>query len=408
MEEVRKNVCFSGLANGFKPLASACLTLAVLPCSVFAANGTWSSTASGNWPDTPNWVGGTFAGGSGSTAFFNQVDVPATNITVSLGGNRTIGNLNFGDTDTSSAGNWFVQNNILTLAGASPTVTVNSLGSGKFARINSTLAGTDGLTKNGSGLLILGAANTIEGPITVSSGILQLNVAALSDPDADVSINGGSLVVATTAANALGGTITFGGGLLQYNNNPGTDYSPLFSTAASQNYRLSATGSISATLASPLTSSGGTLSKEGTGTITLGGLNTYTGNTTVSAGTLVLADDAQLRFNIGASGVNNKITGTGTLTLDGDFNFDLTGAATLGTWNIVDVGALAETFNSTFSVVGFTDAGGNLWTKTSGGATYTFNEADGTLTAVPEPATLGAAVLLAGVTSLRRRRTVLN
>lgn len=44
---------------------------------------------------------------------------------------------------------------------------------------------------------------------------------------------------------------------------------------------------------------------------------------TVSAGTLALADNAQLRFVIGAtSGTNNRITGAGTVTLDGDFNID--------------------------------------------------------------------------------------
>ena len=46
------------------------------------------------------------------------------------------------------------------------------------------------------------------------------------------------------------------------------------------------------------------------GTLTLGGINTYTGNTTVNAGTLVLADNAQLRFAIGAtSGTNNHARG---------------------------------------------------------------------------------------------------
>lgn len=403
MEELRNSVRSRLLVGRLAFLASGCLTI-VLPGSLYAANGTWSNTASGNWPDTANWVGGTFAGGSGSTAFFNQVDVPAANITVSLGGSRTIGNLVFGDTDTSSAGNWLVQNNTLTLAGASPTITVNALGAGRNARINSILAGTSGLTKNGSGLLILGGVNTIEGPIVVTSGALQLNAAALSDPDADVSISGGSLVVATTAPNALGGTITFGGGVLQYNSAPGTDYSPLFSSAASQNYRLSAITGVSATLATALSSSGGALSKEGAGTITLAGQNSYTGNTTVSLGTLVLADDAELRFNIGASGVNNTVQGTGVLTLDGDFNFDLSGAASIGTWNIVNVGTLSETFGSTFSVVGFTDAGGDLWTKAVGGSTYTFNEADGTLTAVPEPGTLAALLMLGGVGVARRRR----
>jgi autotransporter-associated beta strand protein len=109
------------------------------------------------------------------------------------------------------------------------------------------------------------------------------------------------------------------------------------------------------------------LTKTGDGTLALTAANIYTGNTTVSAGTLSLANDAQLKFVIGANGVNNKITGTGTLDLAGDFNFDLTAAVVaLGnTWKIVDNAALAETYQSSFSVIGFTggEGAGVLWTK---------------------------------------------
>ncbi|MEI8293945.1 MAG: autotransporter-associated beta strand repeat-containing protein, partial [bacterium] len=141
---------------------------------------------------------------------------------------------------------------------------------------------------------------------------------------------------------------------------------------------------------------------------TLSGNNTYTGDTTVSNGTLILADNAQLRFKIGATGVNNQISGNGTLTLDGDFNFDLSGAGTVGSWTIVTVNTLTETFSSTFSVVGFTDAGSDTWTKVNGTSTYTFSEATGVLTAaVPEPTTWALLTFSLLVTvTLRRRRLV--
>lgn len=49
------------------------------------------------------------------------------------------------------------------------------------------------------------------------------------------------------------------------------------------------------------------LAKSGAGTQTLGGGNTYTGNTTVTGGTLDLATTGHLKFVIGAYGVNNGI-----------------------------------------------------------------------------------------------------
>jgi autotransporter-associated beta strand protein len=141
---------------------------------------------------------------------------------------------------------------------------------------------------------------------------------------------------------------------------------------------------------------------------TLSGINTYTGDTTVSNGTLFLSNDAQLLFTIGASGVNNQINGSGKLDLYGDFNFNLTGAAGVGSWTIVNVGTLTESFGSSFTVVGFTDAGSNIWTRDYAGSTYTFSESTGVLTAaVPEPSTwVLLALSLLVVVTLRRRRLV--
>lgn len=122
----------------------------------------------------------------------------------------------------------------------------------------------------------------------------------------------------------------------------------------------------------------------GTGVIRFEGVNNYTGDTIVTAGTLVLADNAQLRFVLGAtSGVNNSISGAGTVTLDGDFFIDTTAADALpsGSWTLENVTSLTGAYGPTFTVVGFTDAGGDKWTKdTVPGRLYTFDEATGTLT----------------------------
>lgn len=129
------------------------------------------------------------------------------------------------------------------------------------------------------------------------------------------------------------------------------------------------------------------LVKDGAGVLTLTGANTYNGNTSVNNGSLVLADNAQLRFVLGAtSGVNNAITGAGNATLSGDFVIDTTAADALetGTWTLENVPTLTGPYASTFTVVGFTDAGGDKWTKANGpDKQYTFDETTGVLTLGP-------------------------
>lgn len=123
-----------------------------------------------------------------------------------------------------------------------------------------------------------------------------------------------------------------------------------------------------------------TLLNVGSGALTLSGANTFTGNVTVSGG-LTLADNGQLRFTPGPNTLVNSINGAGSLTLDGDFVIDTTGASVANgnTWTLVNVGTLGETFGPTFSVVDFTEAG-NVWTRVDGANTWTFSEATGVLT----------------------------
>src|SRR5262249_37060479 len=52
------------------------------------ADGTWTSTASGNWSTSSNWSGGIVANGPAFTANFNTSD-PAADLTVTLDANRS-------------------------------------------------------------------------------------------------------------------------------------------------------------------------------------------------------------------------------------------------------------------------------------------------------------------------------
>ena len=144
-----------------------------------AADGTWTQTVSGgSWSTTGNWSGGIVADGLGSTANFNTLNLTADN-TVRLDSDRTLTGLIFGDTNTTTAAGWVLDNNgtatnNLILAGVTPTVTVNALGSGKTATISAIIEGTAGLTKSGAGTLTLSGVNTYSGTTSISTGILAI------------------------------------------------------------------------------------------------------------------------------------------------------------------------------------------------------------------------------------------
>ena len=205
-------------------------------------DGTWINQNTGNlWDTAANWSGGAVANGSGFTANFSSFDL-AADITVRLNSSHTLGGLTFGDHLTGSAGGWLLDDNasaganILTLAGATPTITVGPLASSKTAAISTVIAGAAGLTKAGSGSLTLNGAlmNTLTGGLTLNGGTTFLDfvtlgsTANLVNSGNALALGGGILNIkgkgaAFTAAQTLGNvTINAGGGQILGNNNGGT------------------------------------------------------------------------------------------------------------------------------------------------------------------------------------------
>lgn len=153
------------------------------------------------------------------------------------------------------------------------------------------------LAKSGSGTLVLTGVNTYTGTTTLSAGVVNLESAE--------TVGTSGPLGKSVAANA--GSIVLAGGTLQYSAANNRDYSGRFSTAAGQRYNVDTNGR-DVTWATALTSSGGSLTKLGGGTLTLQGNNTYSGGVFVNGGQLTLG-------HVTALGTGTASVGGGVLNI---------------------------------------------------------------------------------------------
>ncbi|MBU6326289.1 MAG: autotransporter-associated beta strand repeat-containing protein, partial [Verrucomicrobia bacterium] len=178
-----------------------------------------------------------------------------------------------------------------------------ALGSGYTASIVTAARGT----------LTLTGANTYTVGTVINSGGITLS------GDGTLGNNANALWIGYGVLDLGGKTITQNKGVWLTD---GTLRNGTLSSSGGFTLNGASPGNGGFTVSANLAGSGA-LTKSGAGTATFSGVNTYTGNTTVSAGTLTLSAAAQLKFVIGAtSGVNNSISGAGTVVLAGDFNID--------------------------------------------------------------------------------------
>jgi len=309
--------------------------------------------------------------------------------TVSLGASRVL-NIDQGDTTGGSGrvdvngGALIVPGNLnigiqQTVAGGSATlnITNGTVSSGTIHFGNTSTTGSGSLNMTG-GALYVGAGGMVkDGTGSFTSSI------ALSGGVVGASANWASSMNMTLGST--NGNITF-----QAADSGGTG----------RNISLSG-----------VLSGAGGLSKTGSGVLTLSGVNTYTGDTMVTAGSLVLSSGGESRFSIQNSSESNQLLGSGSVTIDDLFRLDTsTLTDSFGTWNLVDVTTLNESFGANF---GLAFLGGPAFTNNNDGTytsgNWTFSKVDGNLVLVPEP---GAAALLLGglaffVLRQRSRRRVL-
>jgi fibronectin-binding autotransporter adhesin len=255
------------------------------------------------------------------------------------------GALNF--TNTAPIAMPGAANRVLTLTG---TYTGNNT---LAAQINNPIAGgVTSLTKTGTGTWVLSNANsTYTGVTTISGGVLAINkladgnqpssIGASSNAATNLVIGNGSILRYTGAGDTTNRGFSLDPGVT-YIESSGTGPLTLANTGAVQlnganqarTVALGGTNTNTNTLGGTIGDNGTgqtTLGKNGAGTWILTGNNTYTGNTVINDGTLVVGNGG----TTGNAGAGNVIVFAPTSTLainrSDTFNFNgtLSGAGAL-------------------------------------------------------------------------------
>jgi autotransporter-associated beta strand protein len=263
-------------------------------------NITWSGTSNGAWDTTTsNWLF------SGTTPALYE-----DNDTVVF-------------TDTAAATSVAVSNTV------SPAAVAFSNSAAAYTVGGAGISGTGGVTLTGTGMLTLTGSNNYSGPTTIASGatLVVANANALQDSTLNLTDGAVNFTAATTAANI--------GGLAGSN----TAQSLTLSNTAGPVALNLGGGNATLTTYSGNLAGSGSLTKSGTGAVTLSNA-TYTGATTVNAGTLTITGTlgssgtpaGAITVNAGTlnmSGVTvhapslssldavTNITGNGTITISG-------------------------------------------------------------------------------------------
>ena len=298
--------------------------------------GLWTLSGSNTYAGSTNISAGTLIYGK-EASLYNNTQASWTPAMIQVGNGATIG-FNVGGTDefTNSDVTTLLTNFAVATSGSGMQSgsrrafdTTNASG-GVFtipdilANTTGASGGAIGLTKLGAGTLVLTGSNTYTGTTTISGGTLQIGDGTT---DGVIASSGNIVNNATLAYNLVG----------------------------SQTYSHAISGS-------------GALAKSGVGALTLSVANTYTGNTAINSGTLILGNSSAIQnstldlsgtgmvaFNQnatlgGITGTSNLDMGGRTLSIGNNGQTtSYSGALSNGSLTKIGAGQLTLTGSNTFS-----------------------------------------------------------
>ncbi|MFM8016540.1 MAG: lectin-like domain-containing protein, partial [Actinomycetota bacterium] len=209
----------------------------------------------------------------------------------------------------------------LTLSNANTYTSTTAINAGAIAISNNKALGDDNTTKSSTSVAS-GAALLVSGGLTGVTDPITINGAGIS------SANGA--IRSTSGNNTLAGKVTLGSAATIQSDANTLTIDVSSGDGIDGTYALTVAGSGNTTVNDPVATSTGTLTKSGSGTLTLAAVNTFSGATTISAGTLTVSSAGQLNSGTYSATIANSgalvyassanqtlsgvISGSGTLT----------------------------------------------------------------------------------------------
>jgi len=377
-----------------------------------------------NWSTGANWVGGIAPANNGTASVVlagtNQLSpyvdaawsISSLTFTNTAGAFVLVGNLltigSGGMTNNSTnlqvvsnpitlgaSQTWNAASNNLTLNGSITNAGNLLTVSGGFnCAISGILSGAGGFTKTGTGTNFLTGTNTYTGLTTISSGALNIqNGSALGGTSAGATVASGAALQLQGGISIAGKTLSLNGtgiassGAIR-NISGSNSWSGTITLAADSIFGCDAgtldleaniinsssqttfTNNGSIILNGVLGSGIGEFVKNGTGLLSLGGANSYSGTTTINGGTVQFGASGSL-----SSAAAVTINAGGTLDLNGynESILSLAGAGnvTLGGGTMTVNNTAATTFSGVLSGTGGLIKAGSSTMTLSGVNTYT-------------------------------------